>query len=151
MKRSTRIPARIKPGSPAFLSPRTSAFSAIRHGAFAQPPFRATPGGDVVVIRGDREHWIPFVKDRIVKVDLDAKRIAATSLAIAAHVAVLMLLMLPAQVAPPRAAVDTPMQVTATFKPPEVIPLPPPIQAITREPRRPDPVPVQTPVPIENL
>jgi 16S rRNA processing protein RimM len=37
--------------------------------------FRTTPGGDVVVIQGDREHWIPFVKDRIVKVDLDAKRI----------------------------------------------------------------------------
>ena len=37
--------------------------------------FRTTPGGDVVVIRGDREHWIPFVKDRIVKVDLDAGRI----------------------------------------------------------------------------
>jgi 16S rRNA processing protein RimM len=37
--------------------------------------FRTTPGGDVVVVRGDREHWIPFVKDRIVKVDLDAKRI----------------------------------------------------------------------------
>lgn len=37
--------------------------------------FRTTPGGDVVVIRGDREHWIPFVKDRIVKVDLDARRI----------------------------------------------------------------------------
>jgi 16S rRNA processing protein RimM len=37
--------------------------------------FRTTPGGDVVVIRGDQERWIPFVKDRIVKVDLDAKRI----------------------------------------------------------------------------
>jgi 16S rRNA processing protein RimM len=37
--------------------------------------FRTTPGGDLVVVRGDREHWIPFVKDRIVKVDLDAKRI----------------------------------------------------------------------------
>jgi 16S rRNA processing protein RimM len=37
--------------------------------------FRTTPGGDVVVIRGDREHWIPFVKDRILKVDLDARRI----------------------------------------------------------------------------
>jgi 16S rRNA processing protein RimM len=34
--------------------------------------FRTTPGGDVAVIRGTREHWIPFVKDRIVKVDLDA-------------------------------------------------------------------------------
>ena len=32
-------------------------------------------GADLVVIRGDREHWIPFVKDRIVKVDLDARRI----------------------------------------------------------------------------
>lgn len=37
--------------------------------------FRTTPGGAVVVVRGDREHWIPFVKDRIVKVDLDARRI----------------------------------------------------------------------------
>jgi 16S rRNA processing protein RimM len=37
--------------------------------------FRATPAGDVVVVRGAREHWIPFVKDRIVKVDLDAGRI----------------------------------------------------------------------------
>jgi 16S rRNA processing protein RimM len=37
--------------------------------------FRTTPGGDVVVVRGEREHWIPFVKDRIVKVDLDARRI----------------------------------------------------------------------------
>jgi 16S rRNA processing protein RimM len=37
--------------------------------------FRTTPGGALVVIRGDREHWIPFVKDRIVKVDIDAKRI----------------------------------------------------------------------------
>jgi len=37
--------------------------------------FRTTPGGDLVVIRGDRERWIPFVKDRIVKVDLDARRI----------------------------------------------------------------------------
>lgn len=34
--------------------------------------FRTTPAGDVAVIRGAREHWIPFVKDRIVKVDLDA-------------------------------------------------------------------------------
>jgi 16S rRNA processing protein RimM len=37
--------------------------------------FRTTPGGDVVVVRGEREHWIPFVKDRIVKVDLEARRI----------------------------------------------------------------------------
>jgi 16S rRNA processing protein RimM len=37
--------------------------------------FCTTPAGSVVVVRGEREHWIPFVKERIVKVDLDAKRI----------------------------------------------------------------------------
>ena len=37
--------------------------------------FRTTPGGDIVVVRGEREHWIPFVKDRIVKVDLEAGRV----------------------------------------------------------------------------
>jgi 16S rRNA processing protein RimM len=37
--------------------------------------FRTTPGGTVLVVRGEQEHWIPFVKDRIVKVELDARRI----------------------------------------------------------------------------
>lgn len=37
--------------------------------------FRTTPAGNVVVVRGEHEHWIPFVKDRIVKVELDARRI----------------------------------------------------------------------------
>lgn len=37
--------------------------------------FRSTPGGDVVIVRGEREHWIPFVKDRILKVDLRAGHI----------------------------------------------------------------------------
>ncbi len=37
--------------------------------------FRSTPGGTVMVIRGEQEHWVPFVKDRIVKVELDAGRI----------------------------------------------------------------------------
>ena len=37
--------------------------------------FRTTPGGTVLVVKGEQEHWIPFVKDRIVKVELDAKRI----------------------------------------------------------------------------
>ncbi|MGH8179088.1 MAG: ribosome maturation factor RimM [Steroidobacter sp.] len=37
--------------------------------------FRTTPAGSVVIVRGEREHWIPFVKDRIVKVDIDAGRI----------------------------------------------------------------------------
>ena len=37
--------------------------------------FRATPTGTVVVIRGERQHWVPFVKERIVSVDLDAGRV----------------------------------------------------------------------------
>jgi 16S rRNA processing protein RimM len=37
--------------------------------------FRTTPGGTVVIVQGEREHWIPFVKDRIVKVELEAGRI----------------------------------------------------------------------------
>jgi 16S rRNA processing protein RimM len=37
--------------------------------------FRATPAGPVVVIRGERQHWVPFVKERIVAVDLDAGRV----------------------------------------------------------------------------
>jgi 16S rRNA processing protein RimM len=37
--------------------------------------FRSTPGGTVVVVKGEQEHWIPFVKDRIVKVELDANRV----------------------------------------------------------------------------
>lgn len=34
--------------------------------------FRSTPTGPVVIVRGASEHWIPFVKERIVKVDLAA-------------------------------------------------------------------------------
>lgn len=37
--------------------------------------FRTLPAGDIVVVRGEREHWIPFAKDRIVKVELEAGRI----------------------------------------------------------------------------
>lgn len=37
--------------------------------------FRSTPGGTVVIVRGEQEHWIPFVKERIVTVELDAGRI----------------------------------------------------------------------------
>lgn len=37
--------------------------------------FRSTPTGPVVIVRGAQEHWIPFVKERIVKVDLEAQRI----------------------------------------------------------------------------
>jgi 16S rRNA processing protein RimM len=37
--------------------------------------FRKTPAGAVVVIKGEREHWIPFVRERIVAVDLQAGRV----------------------------------------------------------------------------
>lgn len=37
--------------------------------------FRSAPGGAIVVVKGEREHWIPFVKDRILKVDMSARRI----------------------------------------------------------------------------
>lgn len=83
--------------------------------------------------------------------DLDAKRIAATSLAITVHVAVLMLLMLPAQVAPPTPVRETPMIATPTFKPPKPIPAPLPPRPVTRADPRPDPAPLPTPVPLENL
>lgn len=37
--------------------------------------FRTTPAGTVVIVRGEREHWIPFVRERIAGVDLAAGRI----------------------------------------------------------------------------
>jgi 16S rRNA processing protein RimM len=37
--------------------------------------FRSTPAGTMIVIRGERELWVPFVKDRVAKVDLAGGRI----------------------------------------------------------------------------
>lgn len=37
--------------------------------------FRSTPAGTMIVIRGERELWVPFVKDRIAKVDMESGRI----------------------------------------------------------------------------
>lgn len=37
--------------------------------------FRDTPTGPVVIVKGEREHWIPFAKDRIVMVDMKAARL----------------------------------------------------------------------------
>jgi 16S rRNA processing protein RimM len=37
--------------------------------------FRSTPAGAIVVVSGAQEHWIPFVKERILSVDLAAGRI----------------------------------------------------------------------------
>lgn len=37
--------------------------------------FRSTPTGPVVIVRGEHEHWIPFVKERIVKVEMADSRV----------------------------------------------------------------------------
>ena len=37
--------------------------------------FQLLPANPIVVIRGEREHLVPFVKERIVKIDLTARRI----------------------------------------------------------------------------
>ena len=82
---------------------------------------------------------------------LDPKRIAATSTAILVHVAVLMMLMMPAQVAPPIAVRDAPLQVQQIMQKIEPIvpaPTPPTNRAETR--RQPVQVPVPVPVPLEN-
>lgn len=87
---------------------------------------------------------------RSLDLNLDPKRIAATSVAIAVHVVVLMMLMLPVQLASKPAAVETPMVVTEIpiIERPTPPPLPPtPVTRHLDHPR-PDPVPVQ--VPVEN-
>ena len=53
---------------------------------------------------------------RLPNLSLDPKRIAATSVAIAVHVLVLMMLLLPMQTAPSRPVVDIPMIVFPEFK-----------------------------------
>jgi periplasmic protein TonB len=72
---------------------------------------------------------------------LDPKRIAATSAAIVVHVAVLMMLMMPAQVPPRKVVKDTPM--IATPIEPIIPRTPPPPPDATR----PRPVTTQTPLP----
>jgi len=78
---------------------------------------------------------------RLPNLSLDPKRIAATSAAIAVHAAALMLLMLPAQTAPPRPVAEIPMIVTPEFKTiPPIIPVTPPRPPTAVVPR-PRPVP----------
>lgn len=52
----------------AVLTPEGAALGTVDH-------FRETPTGPVVIVKGEREYWIPFVKDRIVKVEMAAARI----------------------------------------------------------------------------
>ena len=76
---------------------------------------------------------------------LDPKRIAATSLAIAVHGVVLMMLLMPMQVADPPARLDTPMVVLPIHT------IPPPVDPPPRD-ERPRPVIRQTqttPRPVE--
>jgi 16S rRNA processing protein RimM len=37
--------------------------------------FRSLPAGTIIVVRGERELWIPFVKERVIQIDLAAGRI----------------------------------------------------------------------------
>ena len=37
--------------------------------------FRSTPAGTMIVLKGERELWVPFVKERIVQVDFSGGRI----------------------------------------------------------------------------
>ena len=59
------------------------------------------------------------------RLSLDPKRIAATSAAICVHVTVLMMLMMPAQVATTKVAKDTPLEVQQIIRPIEPVPPPP--------------------------
>ena len=83
--------------------------------------------------------------DRLPQLSLDPKRIAATSGAVALHVLVLLLLLLPAQTAPPIPVADNPMMVVVPEVKREIklvpfMPMPP----------RP-PVPVAKPSPLQAL
>lgn len=95
---------------------------------------------------------------RFPELTLDGKRIAATSLAIALHVLVLMLLMLPTQISMPPAAVENVMVVVPIFKHVQPTPIPPvsPLQPhprpLTRPMQQPTPTPVDdTPSPVDTV
>ena len=75
---------------------------------------------------------------RFPNLSLDPKRIVATSVAIVVHVLVLMLLLLPMQIAPYRPVVDDPIITFPEFRTiPPLIPVPPPPQPSTPAPRQP--------------
>jgi protein TonB len=91
---------------------------------------------------------------RLPTVSLDPKRIAATSVAIAVHVLVLMMLLLPMQIAPSRPVVDNPMIVVPEFrtiKPITLVAKPrPQAPAAPQHPTQPQVAPVDTtPSPVD--
>ncbi len=79
--------------------------------------------------------------------NLDAKRIAATSVAIAVHALVLMVLMLPVQMAAAPLGEETPMVVMPTIRPIKPPDPPTPIHEVVRHPTAapPQPHPVEVP------
>ena len=79
-------------------------------------------------------------QSRFPELALDGKRIVATSLAIALHVMVLMLLMLPTRISMPPPTIDNAMVVVALFKHVPPISKPPPT------PLQPHPRPASHPV-----
>lgn len=87
---------------------------------------------------------------------LDPKRIAATSVAVAAHVAVLMVLMLPTRIAPSAPIPDNPMVVVPEFRTiPPLVPVTQPrphTEVVPHRPAQPAAAPVDTtPAPIDTL
>jgi protein TonB len=76
---------------------------------------------------------------RFPTLDLDPRRIAATSATIAVHLLALMLLLAPMQSAPPKVDVDVdpPVVIIEEKKLPKPIPPPPIIRQVTRTPPRP--------------
>jgi protein TonB len=85
---------------------------------------------------------------RLPPLHLDAKRIVATSAAIAVHVLALMLLMLPVQSPPSRMLEETTMIVVPEFRTLPPIPMPRPLAPVTAVPPAPRPTatPQATPV-----
>ena len=89
-----------------------------------------------------------YAASRLQALSLDPKRIAATSAAVAVHIAALMLLMLPAQRVALAVAADEPSLVVVpqVQRIPRLIPLPLVHQPLPRPVRQPA---VQTPVPVD--
>jgi protein TonB len=87
-----------------------------------------------------------YAQARLQTLSLDPKRIAATSLAIAVHVAVLMLLMLPAQIAPSKTVVDNPMIMVPKIREIPIVEITRPPLAPTNPSPRPPAVPQAAPV-----
>ena len=97
-------------------------------------------------------------QSRFPELTLDGKRIAATSTAIALHVLVLMLLMLPTQISLPPPTLDNPLVVVPIFRHVQpitkmpVTPLQPRLRPVPRPVQQPTPDAVDdTPAPVDTV